>query len=143
MSDIISFEKPFCKIVYSEENNFVFAKWSGRGEIEKIKEGTNAYLDAMIKHKCGTVLVDLSDATGTFTYANDWINHDWAPRAVKSGLKCLAMVYNSDVFTKFTLDKLNQGYQKLEVKYFEMMTFNDKQEALRWIEGLRASGKSV
>jgi len=126
------FDSTFCQIRFVQEGSYIYVNWKGYQNLEQIKQGMERSLDCLVQKKCTKIFTDLRDAKGTFTAANDWIENDFMPKAIKLGYKYSAILYPSDVFTKFALQDLNKRYDKTNNE-FKFQIFDNEMELKMWL----------
>lgn len=126
------FNKEYLKLYCLADFPVLYAEWQMMTSFENMKEGSMAYLDALKKYELSHVLVDLTKIKGNFSYLTDWIREDWAPLAHAAGLKAVAMIPSSDIFTQYTIEQINRRYQKGD-KLFKFRMYLQAEDAYDWI----------
>jgi hypothetical protein len=75
------------------------------------------------------ICTDIRKLSGVFLQLNEYFEKEFFPYMIQKGLICNAIVVSRDVFTKFaTKDLLKR------IKNFEIRTFDEREDAMRWVE---------
>lgn len=121
--------KKFIEVSYDVYTNSVYANWIGYLNAEQVKEGCEDILKILKEKKVKKILNDNRLVNGTWTQAIDWISTDWFPRALDAGLNAIAYIYSSDVFGKFSVNKLLE-----KNSLYTSNTFKDFDKAYEWLK---------
>ena len=84
--------KVYLTIETDNENRWIFADWQGYLTVSNIKEGAEAYTNALAKSGFSRVLNDTRSVRGPWDHSMDWVINVWAPNAAKAGLRYFAMI---------------------------------------------------
>ncbi|MBA9075733.1 MULTISPECIES: hypothetical protein [Rufibacter] len=79
------------------QRDMFYIKWCGHINSEDVIQTALKYIELQKGRNCPKILNDKSEVTGDWEEANDWLEFEWLPRAVASGLKCFAMVLTRDL----------------------------------------------
>ena len=74
------------------KNRWVFTDWQGYLTADNIKEGAQAYTEALAQSGFSCVLNDTRSVRGPWDHSMDWVINEWAPNAAKAGLRHFAMI---------------------------------------------------
>ncbi len=85
-------EEIFAVITKSEHNPWVYVQWMGQIDDETLKKGILKISEAIEHFKCPYILSDRRIAQGNWFNINNWLQHKWAPVAIRAGLQYLAHV---------------------------------------------------
>lgn len=121
------------RVSYNEEKNILICEWIGYQQVDDIKDGCELITAHVKKYGTTYLINDLVALKGTFTAANDWINNEWLPKAIASGLACTAYVYSPDVFAKFALSDLFKKRDADAVKGYDYNAFDTFDDAMDWL----------
>ncbi len=76
----------------AEHNPWIYVQWVGYIDVDTVKQGVLEISRLTCEIKCPYVLSDRRVAQGNWFEINNWLEHKWAPEAIKSGLQYLAHV---------------------------------------------------
>lgn len=119
----------FATISHNEEENWLFIDWEGFLTVDMVKEGSEELL-RLFKSiaSISKILVNNQKIFGPWNEANDWYATDWNPRAIKEGLKNMAVIVSPNLFTQLSL----QGFIELNPGYI-VRSFEKTDEAEEWL----------
>ncbi|WP_240675983.1 hypothetical protein [Botryobacter ruber] len=112
------------------ENGFLEAKWTGHisaADVIKAAQVSIPILQAM--HYQG-LLNDKSEVSGEWYEANDWLQYEWMPKAVKAGLKYLAYVYSSNMLSLYSF----RDFRSRIPPELQLRTFHTRTAAKVWLD---------
>lgn len=117
-------------VTIKSHQNYIEAKWSGHITSCDIITASKVYLSLMQTHNCPDKLLnDKTDVTGDWSDANDWMEFEWLPQAVFAGLRFMAHVYSSNMFSRLSARDL---YLRVTPR-LQMQNFNNREEGLHWL----------
>lgn len=116
-------------ITFSLHPGFIEAKWNGHITAESVVAAANTYLALMHKMPKAKLLNDKTNATGDWTEANDWIEFEWLPQAIHSGLNSIAYVYSHNMFSRLSSRDLIQRL----TPHISIQYFNEPALAKAWL----------
>lgn len=109
--------------------NYIEARWSGHVTADNVITAAEVYLSLLHKTPVSRLLNNKSDATGDWTEANDWLEFEWLPKAIKAGLHAIAYVYSNNMFSRLSShDLIQRMTPSIWVK-----DFNDPALAEAWL----------
>ncbi|MHA6249381.1 hypothetical protein ACXYMU_15675 [Pontibacter sp. CAU 1760] len=117
----------FLTLKYSSE--YIEARWTGHITSEDVIRAGRLYLELLRKTPVAKLINDKFDVSGDWDEAIDWLEFEWFPKAYESGLRCLAHVYSTDMFSKLSARNM---YQRLAPNFF-IENFNDRASAEAWL----------
>lgn len=112
-----------------QKPDYIEAVWKGHVSAEDIIAAGNAYLRLMQANPCPKLLNNKKDISGDWQEANDWLEFEWLPQAIKAGLQCLAHVYSSNVFSRLSAQDM---FTRLS-DHINMKNFNEIEKAEKWL----------
>ncbi|MDX5418687.1 MAG: hypothetical protein LPK09_05685 [Hymenobacteraceae bacterium] len=116
-------------VTIQQKEDYIEAKWSGHITADDVVSAALAYLELVSSSGCPRLLNDKSDVTGDWQEANDWLQFEWAPKAMAAGLRYLAHVYSQNMFSRLAARELQERISS----EFCMKNFQERQEAERWL----------
>ncbi|MEM6800322.1 MAG: LytTR family DNA-binding domain-containing protein [Bacteroidota bacterium] len=112
------------------KDSFLYIDWKGYISVDQVKEACEIILDIVVSKNCFYAINDNRKVKGSWTQAIKWLEHDFMPRVVSKGIKKIAFLYSPHQSARYSVDRL------LEVNdQYEAQTFDDYQEACRWLKG--------
>lgn len=82
----------FLSIFWDDELECVIMKWSGFARDDEFRDGLNRGLQLLSEKRARLWLADMRGLGAVTREDQDWSNSNWFPRAVKQGLRFLAMI---------------------------------------------------
>ncbi len=121
-----------CTVQVIEEVPCVMIKWDGHPSSEEFRNGCNAALELMTKHKIIKVLTDNSFAKVFSVNDQRWLNEDWLVRAQKIGYKYSAvLIKDADPFVTFAVKNI---MAKRDSSKFMAKFFTSYPDAIDWLK---------
>lgn len=109
---------------------YIEAKWFGHITAGDVVTASKVYLALLQTYPCpGKMLNDKSLVSGDWSEANDWLEFEWLPQALQAGLRIVAHVYASNMFSRLSARDL---YLRVTPR-LQMQNFNNRKEGLRWL----------
>jgi hypothetical protein len=122
------FGRVYLTIEADDRNKWIYVNWMGYLTEENIKNGAQAYTQALAEAGYNCVLNDTRLIVGGWNHSLDWVLNDWAPRAARAGLRYFAMITTPETFGGSTADTFYS-----QVKSFQAKIFDDKEKAEAWL----------
>lgn len=110
------------------KNQWIAVNWMGYLTADSIREGAQAYTDALAKSGFVCVLNDTRSVRGPWDHSMDWVINEWAPNAAKAGLKYFALVSMPE-----TLADGSAANFYAQLTAFNADVFNNTEEAEQWL----------
>ncbi|MBC3538387.1 STAS/SEC14 domain-containing protein [Rufibacter sediminis] len=115
--------KVFLQIDLQPQGPWIHSNWIGYPTHENVAKGAFKYLDWMREKGCTAVLNDNRQLVGRWDQSLDWLEQNWIPYAVKTGLKYWAHLDNLSALSANSADQLQERVKgKFEVKLFDDQT---------------------
>ena len=124
------YSSPFSELLYMRERRLLLASWSESskdlGE-DEVKGEINKIIDYVREYQIRNIIVD----TRNYFFKDNvriqnWINYDYVPKLMESGVTKYAIVVKSDI-------KLHPSDEKMEGILPVVEYFSSLEEALQWI----------
>ncbi len=131
---MIYFDKPFLTIHWEEAEKTVRMEWKAFAQSAEFREGLEKGLELLIKKMTGRWLADMRKM-GVISVADQkWSNEDWFPRAVKGGVRFMALVMPTSALSSMGVRNImnHVGNIPIETRYFDNV-----EEALAWLKTCR------
>ncbi len=125
------FENESVKFYFDPETRIFRANFYGTVNMKNITEAFNFVISNPSKTKTRAVLSDLTNLQGTFTMLMEYFETKLYPYLNSKGILCDAIILNNDVFTKFSVKKLENT-----IDYIKIKQFNDESSAMNWINSI-------
>lgn len=123
------YKDKFIEIFYDEQNNWIYNNWQDYQNMQSIINGGEKMIEFVKLHNCKNVLNENRLVKGTWTFALDWINNDWFPRLLSTGVKRFALIQSPDVFSKFSADRMTKDNDNDVYR-----TFGSEIDAKNWLK---------
>ncbi|WP_143437151.1 MULTISPECIES: hypothetical protein [Hymenobacter] len=121
-------------ISYRPEGPWIHADWIGYPTGNSVLQGALAYLDQMQKQGCRAVLNDNRRLVGRWDASLEFLEQQWIPHALSTGLRYWAHLDNPGAFSVESADALRTRINGR----FEVGIFEDQLQAEDWLRaGLR------
>ena len=116
-------------VTFIQNTNFIEAEWSGHITADDVVRAAQVYLALLQKTPVGGLLNNKAEASGDWVEANDWLEFEWLPKAVRAGLSCLAHIYSNNMFSMLSArDLLSRLSPRVRLS-----TFCEHDEAVSWL----------
>lgn len=116
-------------LTISLQQDYIEARWSGHVTADNIVMAAKIYLSLLHKTPLSKLLNDKTNATGDWEDANDWLEFEWLPEAIQSGLHAMAYVYSNNMFSRLSSrDLIQRLTPNIRIK-----DFNDVALAKAWL----------
>jgi len=117
-------------VTFFQRPGAIEAKWQGYITAGDVVTASKVYLLLLEKCGCPKVYNDKTEISGDWQQANDWLEFEWTPRAVKAGLRCMAHVYSDNMFSRLSARDL---YMRL-IPNLHIANFNDRETGWEWLK---------
>ncbi|MFD3000742.1 hypothetical protein ACFS7Z_10250 [Pontibacter toksunensis] len=124
-------------LTISIRQGYIETKWSGHLTADSIVTAATLYLSLLHKTPVPKLLNDKTDASGDWEDANDWLEYEWLPEAIKSGLHAIAHVYSNNMFSRLSSRDLLQRL----TTHIQVKNFNDPALAKAWLLSCHVAGE--
>jgi len=111
----------FAFISKDKDSPWIYVQWVGKVDIKSLKSTMLKYTNYINKQGCPYILSDRRISKGDWFEINHWIEHKWAPMAIKAGLQYIAHVTAPMAISKLTSQDLASRIIGFEFKSFELI----------------------
>jgi len=119
----------FIDITFYQEG-FLHVNWKGYLSVGQVQEGCELILRTMLTQQCFLSINDNRAVKGSWTQAIKWLEMNFMPRLVESGVQKIAFLYAQHQSARYSVDRL------LEVNdQYYGQTFDDFKQATNWLMG--------
>lgn len=129
MSQIL-FENKNLTIIFYEDKNYLFLKWSGFIPSEEFKALATEILSAIDKTETHAVMSDNTDWKVINPNDHGWAANHWFPAAEKKGISKFATVLSNDFFNRAAENNI-EGMA--DVNCMQIKNFTTAEEAMKWL----------
>lgn len=133
----VLFENKNLTIIFYEDKNYLFLKWTGFIPSDDFKALANQILSAIDKTKTEAILSDNSDWKVISPNDHAWAANHWFPAAEKKGVRKLATILSHDYFNR-AAEKNIEGMA--DVSCMEIKNFSSHEDSLRWLGNTKSLG---
>lgn len=119
------------KIYYDDEYDCIVMNWTGYATSKQFREGTELMHEKLIQHKCTKVLADIKEMFLIGREDQKWLEVNFVPRVIRSGMKTLVIVNSIHYFNKVAIETITS---KVDKNHLDIQFFNETSEALLWLQ---------
>ncbi len=116
-------------VVLQKHDKVIEATWKGHISADDVVTAAKLFAKLLQQTPCPALLNDKSGVTGDWADANDWLEFEWLPQVLKAGLRCMAHVYSSNMFSRLSAHDL---YQRI-TPALQMQNFDNRLRAELWL----------
>lgn len=115
------YESPELRIDWDEQNQCVIMEWKGFVTGKTFRDSVDKGLELLIEKRSHKWLADLSKMGVISQEDQKWADEDWFPRAVKAGIRYMAMIRPQKIISQMSVRNVisQVGDLKIETEYFE------------------------
>ncbi|GAB3200340.1 hypothetical protein ABID22_003563 [Pontibacter aydingkolensis] len=124
-------------LMFTLKKAYIEAKWFGHITADDVVTAAKVYLELIRKHPNPKLLNDKTAVSGDWEEANDWLEYEWLPQAMKAGLKCFAHVYSHNLFSRLSARDL---YLRI-IPNIQMENFLSRRNAKQWLKNCNVDAK--
>ena len=132
MEKELIFNREYLRLHRLKDHPVLYAEWLVMTTFDKMKEGSLAYATMMEQYDLHYAIADLTQVKGNFSFLNQWLRDEWAPRVKQAGMRAMTMVPSADVFTQYSVEQLNRRYER-GARLFKFRITMTVEEAYDWI----------
>lgn len=118
-------------IIIERDDNLkcLIQNWKGFATSEKFREGIQKSVDLFQDQKLDKILSNTKDFGMVKKEDTEWVNSYSMPLLIKSGLRYMAFVIPSNVFSQMSVENFKkESTGPVEIRYFD-----DLQKAREWM----------
>ncbi|WP_336517672.1 hypothetical protein [Pollutibacter soli] len=110
-------------IFFDEINGYVCMEWKGYATSAQFRQGTELMLESVIQNRTGRVLADIKDMVLIGNEDQQWLLHNFLPRAIAAGFRLLCIVTPDNYFNKVAVETVSYKVdkEKLSINFFESL----------------------
>lgn len=129
---MIVYQKPYLTLEYDEKLTCLIQRWKGFATSEQFREGINQSVNYFKAKKINKLISDTKDFAVVKKDDTDWVAGHATPIMVQNGLKYMAFILPTNVFTQVSVNNFkNKADDILQIQYFDNL---DK--ALQWLRSV-------
>ena len=126
---MILFEKPYVTLELDEPLKCLTQRWKGFAKSEQFREGINKSLEIFQRKPINKIISDTQNASLVRKEDTDWVATTIIPKLVQCGLRYMAFIVPTNVFTQISVDNFkNEAKGGVRIQYFD-----DYEKAKEWI----------
>jgi len=110
-------------IYFDTDLNAVIMEWNGYATTNQFREGTELMLNVLIQNKCTKVLADIRNMAIIGMEDQQWMEHNFLPRAIKFGFEKIAIITPTSYFNKIAVENISYKVdkEKLTIHFFDSL----------------------
>ena len=125
----ILFQSSYALLTYLKNEKILLLKWKGGCTEDEYK---NIFIEASKIGDSNKVQYFLSDLRngGPVSYSNlVWLRKDIIPKAIELGIQKIALVFNSDLYSKIYADSIRTSLDNVNIS---INSFKNQEDAMSW-----------
>ncbi|MBL3656961.1 hypothetical protein [Fulvivirga sediminis] len=123
-------KESFCDITYDDAKQVITAQWIGFLKTDQVKRGCDLMTEFIKENEIKFHLSDHRSLKVLSKEVQEYLGGSWFPEVESIGLTKLAVLVSDDVFTKATVDKVNES----AVGSLKIHTFNSERNCFDWFK---------
>jgi hypothetical protein len=130
---MILFQKPYVTLELDEEKQCLIQNWNGFATSEQFREAINQSVKLFVeKRYLKKIISNTKDFAVVKKEDTDWVATHANPVLIENGLKYMAFVIPTNVFTQVSVNNFkSKADEVLQIQYFD-----DLAKAKQWIGNL-------
>ena len=125
-----------CTVGYDAEVPCVIMTWKGYATSREFREANERILGVLAERKASKLLGDIKEFVLIGGDDQDWLSTNWIPRAVKTGLRTVAMITPVFYFNRVAVESVGQ---KLDPDALILRHFDTRDAARQWLASSRVA----
>ena len=123
-------DTPYVFISWDGDGKWVFVKWKGWANSTEYRAAQEAVILALRENHASRNLIDSTDSRVVSEEDQEWLVHDWMPRAVAAGRHRTAIVLPKSALGRTIAENIDKHPQSklTKVEHFETV-----EEAAAWL----------
>ena len=130
MKEILNNE--FASVFYDETGNSIITVWKKPATTESYQAIFSIILHKIIEYGCDSYISDIFYQGLVATENRLWLQNEIIPKAYKAGLRKVAIIAPSDVFSRFYVESVKTG-AAIETLDIDFRYFQDLISAQAWM----------
>ncbi|OJJ17845.1 hypothetical protein BKI52_28720 [marine bacterium AO1-C] len=119
----------FARVNYYPQNNLVEVIWHKSNTNNQYRQTITAAYNVVVKYGANKWISDMRNG-GVISIDNQkWLKEEMVPKAVRSGLRRVALVVSKDIFNLFYAKNIKNTLQES----FQSKYFDDVEKAYQWL----------
>ena len=131
MSDLISDDR-WLSITWDSEHRCLYALWKVFATSRELRDGGEKILEAIRAKRAAALISDNRRLAGLTPGDQDWFSGTWTRKAVRMGLRRIAVVLPPQGFGRYDSE---DTLRRIGKKDFVTHAFDSVSEAFDWIGG--------
>lgn len=124
------FKKDYAHIIYEEDKQLGVITWNGKSSSEEYQNAFSIMLEFQKTHDIFRYISDIRNQSVVSPLDRKWLENVAMPKAIKQGLKAVAVVFDGNIFKKYYLNVILATSNKYKLP---LKIFTDMEQAERWI----------
>jgi hypothetical protein len=120
---MILFQQPYLTIEYNAETKCLSQHWKGYAKSEQFRAGIEKSIEICKQRKPGKLISNTKELAVITSEDTQWAATYATPIMVQQGLKYLAFIVPSNVFTQASVKNFkSKSEDKVQIAYFDELT---------------------
>jgi hypothetical protein len=130
---MILYQKPYLTIEHDENLSCLIQRWKGFATSEQFREGIRQSVSYFEEKKMNKLISDTKDFAVVKKDDTDWVASHATPIMVRNGLKYMAFILPTNVFTQVSVNNFkSKADDILQIQYFD-----NYDKAIQWLVSLQ------
>lgn len=123
---------PYVDIIWDDECNSIISQWKGGFSNRDIKTGLNTALQEFIKKRPNAQWIGDTTNIGVIPEGEqEWINKDWFPRFLATGVKFMAVVQPASAVAKMSVNSVVSTVAGTNLTVFNCASLKEAQDWMK------------
>ena len=119
-----------CTVDYDADVPCVIMTWKGYATSGEFREANERVLEILAERTASKLLGDLKEFVLIGSEDQSWLSTDWIPRAVKAGLRKVALTAPAFYFNRVAVESVGQ---RLDPEALMLKHFDHRDAARAWL----------
>ncbi|WP_426490710.1 hypothetical protein [Hymenobacter sp. 102] len=114
---------------YAATQKLLYVRWFGNLTSREVMYVANEALKLYAQYPTTFLLNDKTHATGDWVEAMDWLEYEWLPQSMDSGLRAIAYVFSPDMHNQLASLEF---FERVRA-YIPIQLFQELSSAWQWL----------
>jgi len=128
----LHFDDRWLSVSWNGEHRCIYALWKGFAKSDELRAGGEKILQAIRARQADALVSDNRRLVGLTAADQDWFSETWTPKAVRAGLRRIAVVLPTQGFGRFDSEDV---LGRIGRRDFVTHAVDSMPEAFDWIAG--------
>lgn len=125
-----SYGAPLAEYYFFPDNDLLYICWHGQLTAAEVIRGVVEAMRLLEEHPFQRVLNDKRDTGGDWSEALPWLEYEWLPQAVASGLRAIAYIQSPNLEAQI----VSQEFVAALRGQIQVLLFTTEKDARQWLQ---------